>query len=549
MSHKILSLGGLLSIAFLSCSLASAQTPEDTAWNKISTLEQKAYQDFLQEKQVPGDKTLTRKRKQLYRQASFLLDSYIANYGTQFSDEEDLRMLYRRGLYAEYSGSISRAMVYYMACKGSPKIGTTLYNNQLLRAQLEQRLSTSIPYSYSEGHWIFEGKGSIRVVTTIETPNPPSSLQQVEIATGLCAADDPVTAQAIGMRRLARLVPPLGQKYSPSLTLRPGLAVFSVGGTAAENQVLADRLSTMRLDLVLAYFPGAAKLNDTAMLYVYANLLPYATGSVSRARIGTDLPLPTTMKLDTSDNTSIEDLGSALSEAVHHDPMSHLEGYYQPQDNSIVLRKGLRSTTGQWYLGTANHEMVHALMHVDYPNAPLWLDEGMASLHEVMDGKRPLDNYRLYYLLEAINAGRMPELSSLTDSDSKEWKSRQPLMAAMARYLCLYLQQSKPGTNQLKTVYEKMRDGQAETVASPEVFSSMTLHQVTDMEQGDMKKNFTAFIKSRDTTFVDANWGYLREDMRNYILGLPGNPWTGSDPDLSANAPTSTEPKGPVQHK
>ena len=523
-------LGGVLCLATMCCSSAWAQTPKTKAWQEILAMESKAYKA----KPVAG-----RQQEQLYGQAARMLDGYLVKYRSQMADEEYLRMLYRRGLYAQNSGHSGTALIYYKRCQQNPKIHSVKYNNKPLDTQLNQHLTQLeqrlAARPYAAGKWTFYGKGSIRVVTTLETPEPPSLDQQIEIATGLCAASDLVTAKAVGEQNLARLVSPPGVQVSPLVAEGAGLIVFSVGGTATETQELADRLNTMRRNLVASYFSQSANLAQSSMLYIYANLLPYDTQKASGARVGPDQPLPTVMKLDTGDNSSIEELGQALSHAVHYDAMSNLEGYYQPLDNSIVLRKGLRSVAGQWYLGTAEHEMVHALMQSEYPESPLWLDEGMAALHEVMDGNQPLDNYRLYYLLEAIEAKNLPSVTSLLDSDSDEWQTRQPLMAAMARYFCFYLQQLKTNTNALKNIYQKMRDQRVGT-------NSLTvLQKVTGMKRDVLEQQFTEFVKHRNTDFVDANWGYLRGDMRNYILGLPITSST-EHANGAANAPAPTGP-------
>ena len=58
--------------------------------------------------------------------------------------------------------------------------------------------------------------------------------------------------------------------------------------------------------------------------------------------------------------------------------------------------------TARWLAtggGTLSHELTHALMEADFPNAPGWISEGLASLHEQLGANnQPLDNYRYYYL-------------------------------------------------------------------------------------------------------------------------------------------------------
>lgn len=92
------------------------------------------------------------------------------------------------------------------------------------------------------------------------------------------------------------------------------------------------------------------------------------------------------------------------------------------------------------------HELTHALMADDLPSAPLWLAEGMASLHEaaqIEEGRprlRGLVNWRLPRLVEASRAGRMPSLESLLEGQGFSGPDRA-LCYAQARFWCLYLQQ------------------------------------------------------------------------------------------------------------
>ena len=51
-------------------------------------------------------------------------------------------------------------------------------------------------------------------------------------------------------------------------------------------------------------------------------------------------------------------------------------GYYNPADNLIM------ATGGSAGYGTLLHEMIHALIKADFPDAPPWLNEGLASLYE-----------------------------------------------------------------------------------------------------------------------------------------------------------------------
>jgi len=67
-------------------------------------------------------------------------------------------------------------------------------------------------------------------------------------------------------------------------------------------------------------------------------------------------------------------------------------GYYNPADNLIM------ATSGRTGYGTLLHELIHALTASDFPAAPSWLNEGLASLYErtIWRDNRPfpLPNWR-----------------------------------------------------------------------------------------------------------------------------------------------------------
>lgn len=112
-------------------------------------------------------------------------------------------------------------------------------------------------------------------------------------------------------------------------------------------------------------------------------------------------------------------------------------GYFR-HDNIMVMNVG----TGT---GTLVHELVHALLRPDFPAAPAWFNEGLASLYEqcsLPGGKiHGLENWRLPALQDAIRKDKLRPLEALI-SDPRFY--RADLVGAnyaQARYLMFYLQE------------------------------------------------------------------------------------------------------------
>lgn len=111
--------------------------------------------------------------------------------------------------------------------------------------------------------------------------------------------------------------------------------------------------------------------------------------------------------------------------------------------------------------GTLVHELVHALLAPDFPAAPDWFNEGLASLYEQcsIDGEtiRGLENWRLPELQEAIREGSLRPLRELIEETEFYDESNVGLNYAQARYLMFYLQEK----GLLREYYRRFRDGVA----------------------------------------------------------------------------------------
>ncbi|MEQ1894531.1 MAG: hypothetical protein ABL998_18480 [Planctomycetota bacterium] len=172
------------------------------------------------------------------------------------------------------------------------------------------------------------------------------------------------------------------------------------------------------------------------------------------------------------------DAFNAYCKEIHFRPAGERVSYQCMEDNSLMV--WVSSGTG-----TLVHELVHALMEPDFPGAPEWLAEGMASLHEELDADfAPSDNYRLIYLHSAhVRFGRLQPVEQLVGLSVTEFRSGYlRLNTAHARYLCYFLLEK----GLLQEVYARTRSLAAPdarlqleiVLAALELDSSESLQQV-----------------------------------------------------------------------
>jgi hypothetical protein len=118
-------------------------------------------------------------------------------------------------------------------------------------------------------------------------------------------------------------------------------------------------------------------------------------------------------------------------------------GFYLPDRRALVLNAGLG-------LGTLTHELVHPILEADFPEAPTWLNEGIASLYEAPILARRGEvhgakNWRWPRLVAALadpkeraRAG-IDALFGMSDEAFRD--QEEDLHYASARYLCQWLDQ------------------------------------------------------------------------------------------------------------
>lgn len=146
-------------------------------------------------------------------------------------------------------------------------------------------------------------------------------------------------------------------------------------------------------------------------------------------------------------------------------------GFYGPDDRTIVMNVGPG-------IGTLTHELVHPIVEADFPNAPDWLNEGLASLYEAFalpkDGEiRGQKNFRHAGLKSALldkslrPHASLPALFGMSD---KEFRGeREGLNYATARYFCQWLESQ----GKLWAFYQAWRDNRAKDPDGVLAFTSV----------------------------------------------------------------------------
>jgi hypothetical protein len=137
-------------------------------------------------------------------------------------------------------------------------------------------------------------------------------------------------------------------------------------------------------------------------------------------------------------------------------PCSTPYGFYLASERRIVMNVGPG-------VGTLTHELVHPIVEVDFPQAPTWINEGIASLYERFHfhGRNQIGgskNWRHPRLLAALRSpsererAKLPNLFGMSDDEFRG--PYEALHYAMARYLCQWLDAQQ----KLWPFYHRWRD-------------------------------------------------------------------------------------------
>jgi hypothetical protein len=157
-------------------------------------------------------------------------------------------------------------------------------------------------------------------------------------------------------------------------------------------------------------------------------------------------------------------------------------GFYESEGRHIVLDLGPG-------VGTLTHELVHPIMKTDFPDAPIWFEEGIASLYEGFGmGKRGdirgVKNWRLPALVAAMNQPKQRQTVRIDTLFSMSYETfrgdDESLNYALARYFCLWLEQK----GLLWPFYHAWRNGFASDATGEKAFLAVVGTQPSEANAG-----------------------------------------------------------------
>jgi len=238
---------------------------------------------------------------------------------------------------------------------------------------------------------------------------------------------------------------------------RPVDEVEDLGPMEASCQETLDRLSSrlcsdcefvLRPPLVLG-----GNLTQSELIARYQATIQPAFRAMQATYFDASPTSPITILLF-SDARSYREFSKRL---LGHRHLS-LYGYYRPSAGMVVVNLGAGA-------GTIVHELTHALMEYDFPDVPVWFNEGLASLHEECrwihrDGKGVLEglpNWRYRILHQAIQTDELTSISDLFGTQQVRGPD-EAINYAYARYFCMFLQER----GLLETFYREFREHVAE---------------------------------------------------------------------------------------
>lgn len=152
-------------------------------------------------------------------------------------------------------------------------------------------------------------------------------------------------------------------------------------------------------------------------------------------------------------------------------------GFYR-SDERVML---MDISTGT---GTLVHEMAHALLDADFPEAPTWFNEGFSSLYEqsrISAGSlEGVSNWRYPILRRAIETDSLVKLRQLlVSNDEQFYDDQEGYHYAEARYLCYYLQE----LGLLKTFYRNFKKNHATDPSGIKTLEELLKKDIDEIEK------------------------------------------------------------------
>ena len=147
-------------------------------------------------------------------------------------------------------------------------------------------------------------------------------------------------------------------------------------------------------------------------------------------------------------------------------------GFYHPDPRIIVMNAGPG-------IGTLSHELVHPIVETDFPRAPTWINEGIASLFEAPVMPRAGEihgakNWRHPRLIAGLASPKEKDESRLDAlfgmSDARFRGDNERLHYATARYVCQWLD----ARGELWPFYRAWRDDIANDPTGARAFAAVT---------------------------------------------------------------------------
>jgi hypothetical protein len=155
-------------------------------------------------------------------------------------------------------------------------------------------------------------------------------------------------------------------------------------------------------------------------------------------------------------------------------------GFYTHEIRTVVMNVGPG-------IGTLTHELVHPIVEADFPKAPDWINEGIASLYEAFALPKAGEikgakNFRWPRLVEALNSKSERALASVPAlfamSDKVFRGKHEGLNYATARYFCMWMD----GQKKLWPFYQAWRDDFANDPTGEKAFAKVMGKSPTELD-------------------------------------------------------------------